>query len=123
MSRSLDVIEAALQFAVHNGPPEEVAERDDSTVETWIKGRDEAIAVAREFLAIPPLPKYRDAAAAPVGAKGDLLKALEEIASYNADELRGWEEENAADAVEIAQKAVAEFKAYRVLKGKEEIAP
>lgn len=32
-------------------------------------------------------------------------KALREIASYNPDELREWEEENAADMVEIARKA------------------
>jgi hypothetical protein len=35
-----------------------------------------------------------------------ILKALKEIASYNADELRGWEEENAADMVDIARAAL-----------------
>lgn len=32
--------------------------------------------------------------------------ALRSIASYNADELREWEEENAADMVEIADQAL-----------------
>lgn len=34
-------------------------------------------------------------------------EALREIASYHADELREWQEENAADMVEIAQRALS----------------
>ena len=39
-------------------------------------------------------------------ARGALDKTLREIASYNASELRSWEEDNAADMVEIARKAL-----------------
>ena len=40
------------------------------------------------------------------GEESKQERALKEIARYNADELRGWGEENAADMVEIARGAV-----------------
>lgn len=46
------------------------------------------------------------AAAQPQRGENQRLLALNEIASYNADELRDWGEENAADLVEIARRVV-----------------